>query len=744
MKRITSTNHPLWGSATCLPAGGVGLMPARADPPGQVFGFGSGPSTGRTLCLLALGSVCIALGGCSSDDDGAGSGAASVMDPSADPVEPLAAGDPVFELQILHASDMDGATGALNNVEQFSALVDAFRAELPDTTITLSAGDNYIPGPRYFAASGEDLTELLGIPGDGRADMIFQNAMGFQASAVGNHELDQGTEAFAGIIAPESAEEGTAGYPGAAFPYLSSNLDFSTDEALAPLVADDAQAAASIAGRLAASTTLEVGGETIGIVGATTPTLAALTSAGGITVSPGPQADVDELAATIQPAVDALLDTGIDKIILLAHMQQISVEQALATRLRGVDVIIAGGSNALLADDNDTLRDGDTALDNYPLAYTAANGEPLLLVNTAGDYEYLGRLVVDFDENGLLVTDTLDDTRNGVWAAIEAVVNEQDATPNGDVVAVSTALRDVLAERDGNIVGKTAVYLDGRRAQVRSQETNLGNLTADANLWLAQQADPATVVSLKNGGGIRSEIGLAIQPPGTTDPADIEFSPPVANEAVGKQEGDISEFDLQGSLRFNNGLALLTLTAAELKEVLEHAVAEAGPEATPGQFPQVAGLQFSFDPTLPGRVGSDTLGDVTEPGQRIRNLAIVDAEGTIMDRVVEGGAVAGDPERTIRVVILDFIAACVGSEDEECGDGYPLKGLSAPDLQVIASLGTDPGAASFADPGSEQDALAEYLSAFFVSEPFDVGETPAAEDLRIQNLSEREDAVFGE
>lgn len=34
------------------------------------------------------------------------------------------------------------------------------------------------------------LDALLGSAGDGRADMAFLNAMGYQASAVGNHELD--------------------------------------------------------------------------------------------------------------------------------------------------------------------------------------------------------------------------------------------------------------------------------------------------------------------------------------------------------------------------------------------------------------------------------------------------------------------------------------------------------------------------------------------------------------------------
>ena len=76
-----------------------------------------------------------------------------------------------------------------------------------------------------------------------------------------------------------------------------------------------------------------------------------------------------------------------------------------------------------------------------------------------------------------------------------------------------------------------------------------------------RQVAPDAAVSLKNGGGIRDDIGLVIQPPGTTDPADVEFLPPSANADADKQRGDISQLDIEGSLRFNNGLVIVTLTA---------------------------------------------------------------------------------------------------------------------------------------------------------------------------------------
>ncbi len=688
------------------------------------------------LCLAALMAMA-GLAGCNGDDDNDGNDAG--------------AGER-FSLQLLHVADMDGAPEALDNVGNFSALLAHFRSQMPDNTLFVSSGDNYIPGPRYFAAGDDSVADVIGAPGNGRGDIALLNAMGLQAAAVGNHDLDEGTEAFAGILGAED------GYPGAQFPYLSANLDFSGDGALAPLVSADGEPAEDGANALAGSAVVEIDGETIGLVGASTPQLASITSTGGIAVQPDSGA-VAALAAVIQQSVDALTDKGVDKVVLLSHMQQISVEKALAPLLEGVDVIVAGGSNTLLADGNDVLRAGDTAADTYPLAFTSAAGEPVLVVNVDGDYRYLGRLVVEFDADGVIDTDSLDVADNGAWASTDAVVADVGGAPLARVSEIAGALRQVLVARDGNIMGRTDVYLDGRRSEVRTEETNLGNLTADANLWYANQAEAGVDISLKNGGGIRADIGEVVVPPGSNDPDDTQFLPPQANPSAGKAEGDVSQFDIEGSLRFNNSLTLLTVTAAELRDILEHAVAATADGATPGQFPQVAGMRFSFDPNATARDDGDgdTNRSTSTSGNRIRELVILDDNGTpadpsddtVADTVVSDGVLQGDATRSFRMVTLQFLASCVPSATvtepaDSCGDGYPFKGLSAPDRTDLDSAddvapGYDPMRADFAPTGTEQDALGEYLRGFHVpadgGTAFDRAETVPGEDDRIANLA---------
>jgi len=644
-----------------------------------------------------------------------------------------ASGD--FTLQILHFSDIDGA-GGVADADNFSALVREFRSAYPRHTLLLSSGDNLIPGPEYYAAADDSMTDVLGKPGNGRANIAWLNAMDTEASVVGNHDLDAGTAAFTELLAADGS------WPGARFPYLAANINFraAADPALpdpSELIVPDGRSAkpSSVAG----SATVEVGGETIGLVGASAPTLPSITDTGELVLKPrsfepGSPADLEALAAAIQPTIDALTRTGIDKIILLAHMQEIAIEVSLAEHLRDVDVIIAGGSNTVLADGGDRLRAGDTASGTYPLQLELASGEPVLLVNVAGDFRYLGRLVFAFDEHGVVRPESIDPAVTGAYAT--------DAIPAGlepepEVAAITESLEAVLEEKDGNLLGMTDVYLEGRKSRVRTEETNLGNLTADANLWLARRQDPDVRISLKNGGGIRSPIGRVVQPPGSNDPAAVELLPPASRPDIGKPAGGISQLDVSTSLRFNNRLTLVTVTAAELADIIEHTLAATAEGALPGRFPQVAGLRFSFNPHHAARPGGEI--NRAEPdisGDRLRSLAVVDPEtGTVMDELVSAGRVQGDPNRLLRLVTLDFLSECVRQADESCGNGYPFRGLSAPSPAPVTA---DPGNAGFAETGTEQDALAEYLMHAFApgAEPYDEQETPPAKDQRIRNLTQ--------
>ncbi|MEO1294952.1 MAG: hypothetical protein AAFW75_03970, partial [Cyanobacteria bacterium J06636_16] len=290
-----------------------------------------------------------------------------------------------FTLELLHTADQEAGIPALEDAPRFSAVLNALKAQdlgddgIEDNTLVLSSGDAILPG-LFFTASEDTLG------GAGRADILIQNELGFQAITLGNHEFDFGTEFLAGLIAPAEDDPTTPedeSFAGTAFPYLSANLDFSNDANLADLVVEDAQAPQP--NSVAASTVIDVNGEKIGVVGATTPTITTIADPGDVAVLPGDfdgvptDAQLDALAAEIQTDVDALLasDPDINKVVVLSHMQQIAIEQALAERLTDVDIIMAGGSNTRLFDENDRPRAGDTVQGEYPTFITGADDNPV-------------------------------------------------------------------------------------------------------------------------------------------------------------------------------------------------------------------------------------------------------------------------------------------------------------------------------------------------------------------------------
>jgi 5'-nucleotidase len=351
---------------------------------------------------------------------------------------------------------------------------------------------------------------------------------------------------------------------------------------------------------------------------------------------------LDDVAGLVQDQVDRLTRHRVDKIILISHLQGLAEDRDLIPMLEDVDVVIAGGGDELLASDGALLVPGDTiSLDpdtgeplRYPLFVPDADGVDVPVVTTAGDYKYVGRLVVNFDRHGrVLGVDGVSDPVRVSGVAPDAVA--ADRRLQRTVVDPIVAYTDELAQ---NVVADSQVALEGRQAPgVRTEETNLGNLIADALLATGQQrADQfgvaAPQVALQNGGGIRNNSLI---------PA-----------------GPLTELDTFSIAPFGNFVSVVPdVPRAQFKEILENAVSAA--PASNGRFAQVAGFSFSYDPTRTAQVVDDA-GNVLTPGERVRSV-VLDG-GTVL--VADGQVVDGAP---VAVATNDFSA--------RGGDQYPFRGL---------------------------------------------------------------------
>ncbi|MEB3310094.1 MAG: choice-of-anchor I family protein [Snowella sp.] len=653
-----------------------------------------------------------------------------------------------FQLQLLHASDQEAGIPALKDILGFSAVMNALDAKY-ENTLKLSSGDLFISGP-FFNAS-LDLYGQVGV-----ADMLIQNELGWDAAAVGNHEFDAGSGAFYNLLAPKANMTGVgigeSGYLGAQFPYLATNLNYSSETNLQSLVVANGQAPKP--NSLAGSVVVEIGGEKVGIVAAVVPYLSRIANIGRIQMltdatANGIEANAQTLAANIQPVVDALVSQGINKVVLMTHLQQFEIEQALAPKLKNVDVLMGGGSHRVMASDGTMLRQDEVQtppelLQPYPQLQTDADGNPIYLINTGANYRYLSQLIVEFDENGF-ITKVGEDSGAyatdiaGVDRLYEASITTYDqvkTVADPDIVAVVENVETFISGLDGKIYGNTAVYLNGLRSSVRTEETNLGNLTADANLWYAEQYGFDIDISIKNGGGIRDQIGLSYIEGGTNELIQL---PPQANPSVGKEQGDISQLDIGNSLRFDNKLSVADITAQGLKDLAEHFVAPWAVGVTPGQFGQIGGFKFSYDPDRTAiafnRDSNGLATSVRTPGQRIQNLVMIQNDGS-EKVIVENGELKVDANQTYKMVILDFLAAG--------GDGYPTFYFS--NIVKLADLNAPnvPDQVTSLAKAGEQDALAEYLTQFYpdASKAFNQADTPIELDTRIQNLNYRSDTIL--
>lgn len=544
-----------------------------------------------------------------------------------------------FTLSVLHANDGESkviSDSDFGGLDRFGALVLRLRHEAtafdpgnstPRGAITVTSGDNFLASPAITA--GFDNHDA-----GGRVyDAIALDYLGFDAMAIGNHDLDFGPDRMADFIGD---------HVGSQVPFLSANLDFSNETA-------ELQALAA-SGRIAASVVVETAGEQVGIIGATTERLPFISSPRDIIIG--------DVATAVQAEIDALTAVGVDKIVLISHLQSIDEELALVAGLTGgIDIVIAGGGDELLANDDDRLVPGDTASGAYPLIATDADGREVPVVTTSGDYEYVGRLVVHFDYNGEIVE--IDDASGVVRVAGGAEPDAvlPDAFIRQQVVEPVAAFQADLAANLIVTPASCEVDLDGTRGSVtnppfaivtpgvRNSETNEGSLIADALLWQGQQlaagfGAPVPVVGLQNGGGIRN------------------------NDVIPCASAGLNELDTFDMVPFSNFVSIIEIPRAQFKEVMENAVSRI--ENGDGRFAQVAGFSFTFDRDGTAQL-LDAEGNVTTPGSRIVDLALDDGTVIVANGVVQAGA-------DVAIATIDFLA--------RGGDQYPYRGAAFTNVGV--------------------------------------------------------------
>ncbi len=553
-----------------------------------------------------------------------------------------------YSITFLHNNDGESkltgysdSLAAYGGVARFATLLDTTRTFYENRghgVVAVYAGDTFLAGPQFQASLDS------GVAGSRTFyDALAISRIGYDASILGNHEFDFGPDVLAEFIDDAQTSNPTT--------YLSANLDFSNEPALAARVASGLIAPSKVV-----TVATSAGDKRVGIIGVTTETLPFVSSPGAV--------GINSVATAVNGQIAALKAASVDHIVLASHLQGLATDSDLIANLdSGVELIIAGGGDEILVNSaasplptnapatvaSTGLIPGDTAAalsgsltgvtNTYPLRTSATDrgGRQIPIATTGGNYGYLGQVTLQVT-NGAVSIDASSNPQR-----VAAATEDQTAgvIANATVQAESVApVETFVSGLAANVLATTSVQLrQGGSGVIRSRETNLGNLVADGVLRAAQQRAAgfgvdAPVIALVNGGGIRANVDV----------------------------GNFTQLSTFSVSPFGNFVSVVEdVSLADLKLLLENAYSKTSddpntpgiaPVGTNGRFAQIAGMEVTYDITRAG-LAFDSLGTITTPGQRVTDISIGGTAYLVADTWVNGV----DPATTtVDVATLGFLA----------------------------------------------------------------------------------------
>lgn len=462
--------------------------------------------------------------------------------------------------------------------------------------LILFSGDALSPSALSMVTRGSHMIQAL-------------NALGTVASALGNHDLDDGLENFE-LRSAESK-----------FPWLATNVDYHPSQARKSASADadatvDAAAAAAEALRVASQATedadevegaprehgmvrmltrmescvsrqaegadavdehtlpgckryavVEHAGVTIGLIGLIEDSwLATLSS-----VDPRDLEYEDFVECARWWSQRLRADHGCDLVIALTHMRlPRDLHLGRVAHAVGVDLVLGGHDHfystqeALPAGEAEAAAAASKPVDPSPDASGVGPSEPgaCLVVKSGTDFRELTDVRLDVRLAAPLDAASVTGRGAVVGFRWERRLVTSALEPAAEDVALVETLSAAMAAAATQVLGHIHAPLDGRFSVVRGAESNLGNWVCEIMRRVAR-----TDCALINGGTLRSDL---VHPPGEFTMADLLKISPYPSE-----------------------VPTVRVSGQALLEALENGVSKY-PEAE-GRFPQVAGIRFSFN-----------------------------------------------------------------------------------------------------------------------------------------------------
>src|SRR6266496_945748 len=385
---------------------------------------------------------------------------------------------------------------------------DAYRAEAPNGSITVAAGDSVGATPPISSFFGDTPT------------ITEMNNMGFSADGLGNHNFDKGQAYLRNTLIPL-----------ANFPYVSANV---VDPATSDPPAEWSK-----------SQVFTLGGVKVSLVGFTNddaPTL----------VSPDAFSPfiVKNSLTEVNKRAGQLRKQKIPVVVAIGHL---GATAGTLTAPTGPLIDLANGVtnvDAVIGDHTD-----------FQVLTTLGNGVLVTENRSKGVRFTRVRLVFDTSTNSVIYK-TADFHKP--W--------DIGVTPDPAIKAKIDDLNAQLAPIFNTVVGQSTVIIPRAdacttatgRTDGRACESLIGDLVTDAI-----RSQYGTDFALTNSGGLRADLTC---PAGPVDPNANDFCPPSLYPVPNAGLYPITRGQVLGVLPFGNVSATLTINGAELKDYLETAV----------------------------------------------------------------------------------------------------------------------------------------------------------------------------
>ncbi|VVC26429.1 Calcineurin-like phosphoesterase domain, ApaH type,Metallo-dependent phosphatase-like,5'- [Cinara cedri] len=362
------------------------------------------------------------------------------------------------------------------------------------------------------------------------------------AMCLGSHDFDDGLDNIKEFIHNTDV------------PIVCSNIDVTNE----PLLSTETN--------LMKSKVIEIKGRKIGIIGYLTPETrnGASKRLGLVQI----KSEIEE----IKKEVNNLKNNGVKIIIALGH-SGFEMDKLIAKKVIGIDIVIGGHSRTFLY--NGKALDIEIPYNSYPFLVLSdkSTNKNVPVVQAYCNTKYLGKLVVDFDENGEVIS-----------TSGNPILLDHKIQQDRELLEVIKQIENPAIEKIKMVIGSTSVFLQGGDEYCGTSECNFGNFITDAfinynirmnikKFNLTKQWTDASVAIIQNG-----VIG--------------------SNISQTNRNSDITAVDVLMALPFQNDVGKITIKGMDLKNLIEHGVSQYTNVEHSDAFLQVSGLQVVLDFTI--------------------------------------------------------------------------------------------------------------------------------------------------